>query len=406
MRTIVLEIRESGVSIGPFGGLFSYALIGSTVMSQTQAFLSYTRIDDEFFGGAITALRRALELGVRVVTGDRAFKIFQDIDGIELGQQWEKRLGEALSGATFLIPIITPLFFRSNACRDELCKFLDHERAISRDDLILPIYFVTTPLLENNDQLNTDTLALEISKRQRRDWRSQAELAINDPKVRHEIRTLSEQIARAVDRTDKKDVVPLSPRLDKIRERQFRDNSEIIKGQVVEQEVASQRVILWVDDRPENNILERAAMEKYNIRFVLAKSTDEAIVQLSNSRFDAIISDMGRPPDHQAGYTLLKAVRSSGNQTPYFIYTGSRALEHVAEALHHGAQGTTNIATGLIAMVIASLRPEAHWPDTTRQQGADAEPRRPPSRLKGHDYINDDEKYEEERIERLTRKKS
>jgi hypothetical protein len=78
-----------------------------------QAFLSYTRIDDDFFGGAITALRGALELGVRVVTGDRTFEIFQDIDGIELGQQWGKRLEEALSVASFLIPIITPLYFSS-----------------------------------------------------------------------------------------------------------------------------------------------------------------------------------------------------------------------------------------------------------------------------------------------------
>ena len=124
-------------------------------MSQTQAFLSYTRIDDEFFGGAITALRGLLELGVRVVTGDRTFEIFQDIDGIELGEQWQKRLGEALSEATFLIPIITPLFFSSDACRDELTKFIDHEKTTGRDDLILPIYFVTTPLIEKIDQLNT-----------------------------------------------------------------------------------------------------------------------------------------------------------------------------------------------------------------------------------------------------------
>jgi hypothetical protein len=61
------------------------------MMSQPQAFLSYTRIDDEFYGGAITALRRALELGVQVVTGNRNFKIFQDVDGIELGQQWRER---------------------------------------------------------------------------------------------------------------------------------------------------------------------------------------------------------------------------------------------------------------------------------------------------------------------------
>ena len=62
-----------------------------------EAFLSYTRLDDEYFGGAITSLRRLLELGVQVVTGDRTFNIFQDVDGIEFGQKWKKRLTEAIS---------------------------------------------------------------------------------------------------------------------------------------------------------------------------------------------------------------------------------------------------------------------------------------------------------------------
>ncbi len=82
-------------------------------MGRQQAFLSYTRIDDEFFGGAITSLRTALELGMRVVTGDRDFAIFQDLDGIELGQNWQNRLDEAISGALFLLPIVTPLFLTS-----------------------------------------------------------------------------------------------------------------------------------------------------------------------------------------------------------------------------------------------------------------------------------------------------
>jgi hypothetical protein len=93
-----------------------------------EAFLSYTRIDDEFFGGSITSLRRAIELGVQVVTGDKYFKIFQDIDGIELGQKWQERLDETLSSARFLIPIITPLFFSSDACRNELHKFILHRK--------------------------------------------------------------------------------------------------------------------------------------------------------------------------------------------------------------------------------------------------------------------------------------
>ena len=63
-----------------------------------QAFLSYTRLDNEFFGGEITSLRKFLELGVKVVTGQRDFGIFH-IDGIEFGQSWQKILDSAISGA-------------------------------------------------------------------------------------------------------------------------------------------------------------------------------------------------------------------------------------------------------------------------------------------------------------------
>ena len=59
--------------------------------------------------------------------------------------------------------------------------------------------------------------------------------------------------------------------------------------------------MLWVDDRPDNNIIERRAMAAYNIDFVLAQSTGQALAELRKQQFDAIISDMGRPPDSRAG---------------------------------------------------------------------------------------------------------
>ena len=123
------------------------------------AFLSYTRIDDEFRSGAITSLRRLLELGVQVVTGNRNFQIFQDKEGIELGQNWQNRLDQAITDARFLIPILSPLYFQSKGCRDELTKFIAYEKSLGRNDLILPVYFVTTALLEKPDLLKDDVLA-------------------------------------------------------------------------------------------------------------------------------------------------------------------------------------------------------------------------------------------------------
>lgn len=96
-------------------------------------------------------------------------------------------------------------------------------------------------------------------------------------------------------------------------------------------------------------------MAAYNIDFVLAQSTGQALAQLRRQRFGAIISDMGRPPDSRAGYTLLEAVRGSGDHTPYFIYAASTAPAHVREALSRGAQGITNVGDELLQMLLQAL---------------------------------------------------
>lgn len=318
--------------------------------SQQDAFLSYTRIDDEFFGGAITSLRKFIELGVRVVTGNRNFNIFQDVDGIQFGEQWQKRLDQAITDTSFLIPIITPLFFQSSACRDELKKFVEHEKALGRNDLILPIYFVTAPLLEEADLLKDDALASEIHKRQRYDWRSQADLPINDPKVRAAVRDLSEKIATASSRA-------MRPTNDAA----FQEASEAVRRQVSAKDKKRNRTrILWVDDCPDNNIRVRQAMEAYDVEFTLALSTDDALTKLRGSQFGAIISDMGRPPDPRAGYTLLEALRGSGDMTPYFIAAaGASEPEHVREAISRGAQGSTNNGSELIAAVTQLMLPRS-----------------------------------------------
>jgi hypothetical protein len=324
------------------------------VTNPPEAFLSYTRLDDEYFGGAITSLRRLLELGVQVVTGDRTFNIFQDVDGIEFGQKWKEGLAEAISTSRFLIPIVTPLFFTSDPCRDELKQFMEHEKNLSRDDLILPIYFVTAPVLERPELLKEDVLASEIGSRQRYDWRVQADLPPSDPQIRRAVRELAEKIAMAIARTSgpAPDPAP-AKRGDDVANGEA---SKLVKSLGPERETKKgQKLVLWVDDRPDNNVIERGSMAAYNIDFVLAQSTGQALAELRKGKFDAIISDMGRPPDTRAGYTLLEAVRGSGDQTPYFIYAGSRDPAHVREAHSRGAQGTTNMGAELLQMLLPAL---------------------------------------------------
>jgi len=119
------------------------------------------------------------------------------------------------------------------------------------------------------------------------------------------------------------------------------------------------RLVLWVDDRPDNNRYERRALEALGIRFALSTSTDDALEQVRYQPFNLIISDMGRPGDPRAGFALLDKLRNKGDRTPFIIYAGSRASEHVEEAIRRGAIGCTNSPQELIVMVTRALGPPA-----------------------------------------------
>jgi CheY-like chemotaxis protein len=113
--------------------------------------------------------------------------------------------------------------------------------------------------------------------------------------------------------------------------------------------------VLWVDDRPENNVNERRALEILGIRFTLSTSSEDALEKIRLARFDAIVSDMSRPPDQTAGYTLLDELRKNGDRTPFIIYAGSDLPEHKIEARKHGALGSTNRAQELFQLVLSAI---------------------------------------------------
>lgn len=161
------------------------------------AFLSYTRFDDR--RGRISDFRTWLSDAVEEVSG-QSFEIFQDVDdesGIALGKKWQHELDRMLDEARFFIPILTPKFFASPACRDELKKFLELEAKSGRDDLILPIYWIDCPVLDEAPLLARDELAQAISTRQRWDWRELRFEDFEQPAAQRELVALARQIERA-----------------------------------------------------------------------------------------------------------------------------------------------------------------------------------------------------------------
>lgn len=326
-------------------------------MAEPTAVLSYTRKDDEFFGGYITAFRKTLESAVHVVTGREDFRIFQDVEGIVVGEQWQKKLAEVIGTANFLVPMISPLFFNSEPCREEVELFLAHERQLQRDDLILPVYFLSSPKLEKDEEKGKDPIATELARRQMFDWREKANLPLQEPAARSAMLSLAGAVAAAIERVEAPPAAPTTEGVSGRSGRMLQEDARVATehGQA-RRETPSERVILWVDDNPDNNVWERRALEAYGVRFELATDTDQAMARLGTRPFAAIISDMGRRGDGHAGYTLLERVRTTGITVPYFIYAGSRAPEHVREALARGAQGTTNDPEELVEMVVGAIR--------------------------------------------------
>ena len=162
------------------------------------AFLSYARLDDQVSDGYISWLRDRLEGQVNAEIGKGSFWIFQDTDEIKAGTNWAPALEEALAGARFLIPILSPSYFASQPCLFELAKFHGFESVSNRTDLIIPIYFRDAP---NHWEDPNNPHANLLRDRQLFDWRHLRRKRRDDPEVLEHIERLAADIKAALLRT-------------------------------------------------------------------------------------------------------------------------------------------------------------------------------------------------------------
>jgi len=152
--------------------------------------MSYARFNDRHDDGQLTAFRERLAAEIQVQTGEE-FLIFQDRADIEWGQNWQHRIDQALDTVTLLLAIITPGFFRSEHCRAELQQFLDRERKLGRDDLILPVYYVSSREIDDPARRAADPLAAALAARQYADWRELRFEPVTSPVARRALAQLA-----------------------------------------------------------------------------------------------------------------------------------------------------------------------------------------------------------------------
>ena len=117
--------------------------------------------------------------------------------------------------------------------------------------------------------------------------------------------------------------------------------------------------VLWVDDKPAYNEVERRKLRPHGIVFDNVVSTAEAREQIRHETYDLVITDFGREhssdQSETAGEDLLKDKAVSSGGPPVIVYAGTRAVEQKAELLRLCAWEVTASREQLIDTVLNLL---------------------------------------------------
>jgi DNA-binding NtrC family response regulator len=101
--------------------------------------------------------------------------------------------------------------------------------------------------------------------------------------------------------------------------------------------VEDKRRILVVDDQESMRTLLRDMLEVIGHEVTLAEGGEQALSVLKETRFDLVLSDLNMPG--MDGATLLKAVKSTYNDTPVVIITGYGTFHTEKRVMKEGADG-------------------------------------------------------------------
>lgn len=111
--------------------------------------------------------------------------------------------------------------------------------------------------------------------------------------------------------------------------------------------------VLWVAERPESHALLVGQLRDNGVRVTIARTTSEAMEQVSRRPYRLVVSDMGRREDGRyrpdAGVALLGELRDTGIEVPVVVFGEHRGeLQYGAQARHAGAVAVTSSAAELV----------------------------------------------------------
>jgi hypothetical protein len=129
-----------------------------------EVFLSYARVDNKSpvnaqGEGWVTAFKSELERRHKALTGND-LRVFLDHDAIDLGDDWQQRLGRGLRQSRLFLAFLSPAYIHSKNCLWEWDQYLLREHTAARgDDGIVPMFFVTRDDLRPRDTLSPEQQA-------------------------------------------------------------------------------------------------------------------------------------------------------------------------------------------------------------------------------------------------------
>jgi CheY-like chemotaxis protein len=302
-------------------------------------------------------LRVAFDDHLALLRNHKLVDVWQD-RCIRAGGDWAHDIHKNIEKADIILLLVSPAFFGSRYITGiELKRAL--ERAAEGTAVVIPI------ILKEGDyrnapfahlkELPTDGLAKGRAVNGRR-WKNYDEA----------FRDVTEGIRDEVERLRGKRLehhAVLASVAKQKREPSAEDRAEIRGlGESFGRIVAGRRV-LWVDDHPEGNDLERAAIEQLRVRVDTATDTAKAIKALTGGSYDLVISDWTRGAAKRKadseGLRLLKQMRKQRMFAPFIVYCGWLGPRELArrrkEIAEFGGSGLTAAPRELLRWSIGEL---------------------------------------------------
>lgn len=163
-------------------------------MTSNDGFWSYVHDDNAASFDKIVTLGHDLQKVYQMMSGT-SVNLFIDRDALDWGDAWKSVIKSNLGTVAFFIPIVTPAFFNSPACRTELEAFAERTSSEGLRGLLLPILWVPVEGLE--DDATTDPLMRIIQDRQWEDWTSLRHAAQGSEDYSRRLQKMAERILKA-----------------------------------------------------------------------------------------------------------------------------------------------------------------------------------------------------------------